>query len=139
VGTAALAKKNAELIKRYNRADITIVGSFNHRTIENFRKQARLLGLDLLTCASNAEIAALMVDNTLRLGSRVAVEAPPSRARIPILCESFIKAAHAAGRPVVVWTIDDPQEMDKMLKMGVDGIISNHPARAAAAVRNFKP
>lgn len=38
-----------------------------------------------------------------------------------------IAAAHQLGIRVFVWTVDLPQEMQRFIEMGVDGIISNRP------------
>lgn len=49
----------------------------------------------------------------------------------------FIRAAHAANKPVYVWTIDDPHQMIRMIGLGVDGLITNRPAVAKDLLARF--
>ena len=41
--------------------------------------------------------------------------------------EDYIKEAHSLGIRVVVWTVNTPEDIEKMYDMGVDGIISDRP------------
>jgi len=47
----------------------------------------------------------------------------------------FVALAHAAGLEVNVWTVDDPDRIRALADAGVDGIVTNVPARAVAALR----
>jgi len=40
---------------------------------------------------------------------------------------ALISESHALGLQVVVWTINKPADMARLIEMGVDGIISDHP------------
>ena len=42
----------------------------------------------------------------------------------------FIRKAHAAGKQVFVWTINDPVSMSRMMSIGADGIITDEPQMA---------
>lgn len=61
------------------------------------------------------------------------IHTPMRRAGVPIVSAGFIRAAHATGRTVQVWTVDDPETMILLAEWGVDGIITND-VRAAAAL-----
>ena len=48
---------------------------------------------------------------------------------ITIVTPNFVRTAHERGLRVETWTIDDPVEMQRLVEMGVDGIITNYPDR----------
>ena len=50
-----------------------------------------------------------------------------------------IAEAHELGLPVIVWTVNQPADMARLIDMGVDGIISDHPdvLRAEAAKKGI--
>lgn len=50
---------------------------------------------------------------------------------------SFIRAAHAAHKPVYVWTLNDPQRMIRMIGLGVDGLITDRPALAREVLGRY--
>ena len=42
---------------------------------------------------------------------------------------------HAMGIRVVPWTVDDPEEIDRMALCGADAVISNYPDRLLEVLR----
>jgi glycerophosphoryl diester phosphodiesterase len=48
---------------------------------------------------------------------------------------SELERAQALGLKVVVWTVNEPDDIDRMLELGVDGIISDYPNRVRDALR----
>lgn len=54
-----------------------------------------------------------------------------------VLCSApRVAAWHRRGYLVNVWTVDDPAALASCRRMGVDGVITNDPARARAALAN---
>jgi glycerophosphoryl diester phosphodiesterase len=134
----ALVKKVSEMIDNYGRADLTIMASFNHASIKGLRK----LQGDVLTCASNREVMTFLLASKLGISAYkepLSFEVPVKEKGINVVTKKFIKHAHAKGHFVVPWTVNDPKEMEALLKMGVDGIITDFPKLAADVVRKFKP
>lgn len=42
--------------------------------------------------------------------------------------EATVALVHAAGMQIYVWTVNDPASVQRFIAMGVDGIITDHPA-----------
>lgn len=45
----------------------------------------------------------------------------------------LVAALHAAGKQVIVWSPNDPEELARLTALGVDGLCSNYPDRARVA------
>ena len=57
----------------------------------------------------------------------VAYQVPERQGDLVVVDERFVAAAHAAGKAVHVWTVNDAESMERLLGLGVDGIISDVP------------
>jgi glycerophosphoryl diester phosphodiesterase len=51
---------------------------------------------------------------------------------------SFIQRAHQASMLVIPWTVDSPSQMRRTILEGVDGIITNYPARLTQTVSSLQ-
>jgi len=65
----------------------------------------------------------------------LALQVPPSFGDVQIITEASIAAAHGLGLEVHAWTINEEAEMDRLLDLGVDGLMTDFPARAAGVLR----
>jgi len=64
-----------------------------------------------------------------------ALQIPPEFQGVPLVTSQTVAAAHGLGCEVHVWTINDPQEMERLLALGVDGIMSDFSARLLAVAQ----
>jgi glycerophosphoryl diester phosphodiesterase len=58
-----------------------------------------------------------------------ALQVPPRSGRLSVVTPRLLRWAHALDIQVHVWTIDYSNEMDALLRLGVDGLMSDHPDR----------
>jgi glycerophosphoryl diester phosphodiesterase len=101
------------------------IGSFSDRRLRRIRtlghgRACTSMGPRSVALARLAATSGVMP----RLGD--CVQVPIRRGHFPIVTERFVQAAHRAGLPVHVWTINDEATMHELLGLGVDGIMSDH-------------
>lgn len=117
----------ADVIRRTGALGRICVGSFSGGRLRRIR---RLLGPDLCSAACPSEVVRLQVAKYgIPVGSGAAscAQVPLSAGRIDIVDRRFVEAAHRLGVPVHVWTIDDRAEMERLLDLGVDGLMTDVP------------
>jgi glycerophosphoryl diester phosphodiesterase len=56
-----------------------------------------------------------------------ALQIPPRFGQVEVVTADSIAAVHALGVEMHVWTINDEAEMERLLDLGVDGIMSDFP------------
>ena len=49
----------------------------------------------------------------------------------------YVQRVQAEGHPLYVWTVDEPWDMDLVLGLGVDAVITNRPAELVSRVRRL--
>ena len=64
-----------------------------------------------------------------------ALQVPPAYQGIELVSTASITAAHRFGMEVHVWTVNDRAEIERLLGLGVDGIMSDLPGLVTAAVK----
>ena len=115
-----------ELVRRLNAFDRVCIGSFSDRRVARIRA---LAGGRI--CSSMGQVAAAMAYAASRTGRMPRFHADclqvPQRWGKLRIDRRFVNAAHRAGLPVHVWTVDDEAEMEFLLDLGVDGIMTDRP------------
>lgn len=108
----------------------TLVAATRHGVMRRFRK---LAGGRVSTAASRREIRAFLILSSLRLEgflrpAYTTLQVPPHYRGIKIITPRFVRAARSRGVRVDAWTINEPDEMRRLLALGVEGIMSDRPA-----------
>lgn len=117
----------AALLDRLGAWDRVCLGSFSDERLTRLRA---LSGGRACTSMGPRAIRVARVASTVGLVPRQhadCVQVPVRHGRITIVTARFVRAAHRAGLPVHVWTIDDRATMHALLDLGVDGIMTDRP------------
>ncbi|HSX99455.1 MAG TPA: glycerophosphodiester phosphodiesterase [Streptomyces sp.] len=115
------------LIARTGSWDRVCVGSFSESRVA---RAQRLAGPRLATSYGTSGVLGLRlrswgVPAALRR-TAVAAQVPQAQSGVPVVDHRFVRAAHARGLQVHVWTVNEPQRMHRLLDLGVDGIMTDH-------------
>lgn len=65
----------------------------------------------------------------------VALQVPTEAFGNPIVTAESVRAAHESGLEVHVWTINERSEVDRLLDLGVDAVMSDFPGLVTEAIR----
>jgi glycerophosphoryl diester phosphodiesterase len=116
------------VLRRTGAYDRVCVGSFSDRRLARVR---RLTGNQVCTAMGPADIARLRLARWSPLTgpfSAPCAQVPLRYGRVQVVDTRFIAAAHRRGLAVHVWTIDEPAQMERLLDLGVDGLMTDRPA-----------
>ncbi len=118
------AQPVAELIHRYvadhhwSYTDF-LVSSFNHQLLIEFKKLAPHVKTSALLNGMPARFAAFAHD----------CGAQAIGLSKDCITQEYVDDAHARGLEVFVFTVNEPDDIEAIKKLGVDGIFSNYPDR----------
>jgi glycerophosphoryl diester phosphodiesterase len=122
----------ADVIRRHGAAGRVAVAAFDAAALQG------LAGTGIAVGASRRDAQRLVLAAYLgvRAGAGPRFYALPDRYRgLPVPTRWVVATARRLGRPVHVWTVDDPARAVALWRRGVCGIISNRPG-AIHAVRH---
>ena len=117
----------ARCIRRTNAIDRVCVGSFSDLRIRRIRS---MLGPRLCTSMGPVGVVRLRLAAgglPSRSFAAECAQVPVSQRGLTIVNQAFVDTAHRFGLQVHVWTIDDPDEMVRLIEMGVDGLMTDRP------------
>jgi glycerophosphoryl diester phosphodiesterase len=117
-----------DLVRRTAAVDRVCIGSFSDRRLARVRAA---FGARLCTSMGPNEVRRLraaawhVLPRWTVPGAAACVQVPTGWGRVPLAEPRLLACAHALGLPVQVWTVNRPDEMRRLLDLGVDGILSD--------------
>jgi glycerophosphoryl diester phosphodiesterase len=138
VGTPGIEESVLGVLRETNASERVLVVSTSHAIVKRFRKVS---GGHVSTGASKWEIGVFYILSRLRLERLVrpaydALQVPLRHRGIPLVTPRFLKAAHARGVRVDAWTINQAEEMRRLLDLGVDVIMTDRPGTLAEVLQH---
>ena len=128
-----------EVLNSFNLGERLIVQTFDERALAYMNEKypelhlSYLVGGDEVRWLENKEM-----DFDTILGNIGFVPEWFSPASV-FVTKSNVEEAHRRGMKVVTWTVDNKDDMVKMIEAGVDAIISNYPNRLLEVVKQYNP
>ncbi len=123
---AGIEEKVLELLHSYHMKKKVLISSFNHYSIKYMKQLDLKIKCGLLESSRIVGMA--------KYAKRLKANA--LHPFYPTVTVSYMAKAKAHGLDVNVWTVDEPEEMQNMLKLGVNGIITNYPDRLKQEIEN---
>jgi len=118
---AAAGREVLALLREHSGSRV-LVSSFDHRLLAGLRNDAPRLPLGFLWESRLWRRA---------LARAVAAGAESFHPRAERTSRQLVEACHRHGLRVCPWTVDDPQQAEDLVRLGVDGLFTNCPARMA--------
>ncbi len=111
-----LEERTIDIVESLGMADQVVVMSLKYASVRKMRRLRPDWRLGLLTATAVGDLTTADVD-FLAVNSSLATR-------------RFLRSAHARGKDVYVWTVNDPVDMWHLISLGVDGVITDDPALA---------
>ncbi|MBI9107628.1 MAG: glycerophosphodiester phosphodiesterase [Spirochaetales bacterium] len=128
--SSGLEEKLAALIANRGLEERCIVSSFNPMALKFFKKSAPHIPTAIIYC-NDGELPPYLRHGEGKWIASADILKPDYKK----INRTSMFFNHTIGRrPILPWTIDDPETAVKLIKLGVEGIISNDPASIIIAL-----
>lgn len=124
----SLVHNLSQLLYKHNKSDDVIIGCYSGTTLNNFRTLCPSIPTSMYT----QEVRNMVIYNYTRLNAlfkpkAVAAQVPMKSGKIQIINPRFLRLAKQRNMAVHVWTINKTEEMEYLINLGVDGIMTDYP------------
>ncbi len=142
-GLCALAEV-LRLLEKYDAFDRVVLASFHEEIYDEFRRvqaEGEVPECFMYSPAYNGAIR-FYVMQLFRLdeffGDGMCVfQLPMEEMGIKLASKGFVNAAHRNNLAVHYWTVNDVEDMEKLIGIGADGIMTDYPHRLKAVYESY--
>ncbi len=126
----SVTKPLCEMIRARKMTEKVIVGSFRQMAIDEFRTECS----EVATSATPSEVSEFLALYKMGLGESYSppmqvLQIPERVGSLQVVSKDFIETARKLNLKVHVWTINETEDMQRLLEMKVDGIMTDYPDR----------
>jgi glycerophosphoryl diester phosphodiesterase len=126
----ALIDATVRIVAEAGREETTLLAAEEDDTMSALRARLAETGLRPAVGASVGDVVRFVraaADGAAPPPEPMALQIPPSFAGHPLVTEELVDFAHRHGVQIHVWTINEVEEMRRLLDLGVDGVMSDFP------------
>ena len=130
------AQKFIDVIEEFKAFEHVAIASYSHQAIDYIRSKR-----DWVFIATPTEIYKSLILLNMFLEPIDPMEPdiydiPEVSMFIPVLSKRLLKEMHRRNKPVFVWTINEQENMKRLIELGVDGIITDRPTTLFQLIGN---
>ena len=136
-GDAAFVEHVVRTVADAGRADRTLLTSANDGVMADLLAVLDRTGVPVATGASTGDCIAFVkaaTEGGEPPAHAMALQIPDHFGGRPLVTPELLGFAHRHDVQIHVWTINDPAEIDALLALGVDAVMSDHPSRVVEAI-----
>lgn len=128
--TPSLVKPLCSLIRERKMSEKIVVASFRQSVLDDFRRECS----EVATSAGPSEVSQFLAMYKTGLGASYspamqALQVPEYLTGLQVISKEFVENAQRLNLKVHVWTINETTDMQRLLGMGVHGIMTDYPDR----------
>lgn len=135
--STALARATVDDVRAAGAIDRVCLGGFETRTL----RAARSCECAIVTGASREETRWALYRSWIGWTKRSVpyqmLQVPEFADRTQLVSPRLIRAAHEAGLLVQIWTVNDADDIRRLLDWGADGVITDRPDVAVPVVKEW--
>jgi len=134
VGGEALARRVVDEVRAAHAVDRVAIGSFYSDALRSVRRHEPAIATGAAREETRWTLYRVWCGGGIGKVPFREFQVPEWSGLTPIVTRRFVRAAHRAGIPVKVWTVNAAEDMRRLLAIGVDALITDRPDLARSIV-----
>lgn len=129
-----LAHAAIDEIRAHDAIDRVTIGSFHQGALDAVRAYEPRIRTGADTDEIKSELTRALMEPGPRRRSFHSFQVPELFAGTRVVTPEFVARAHAVGTTVIVWTVNEVDDINRLLEWGIDGLITDRPDIAVPTV-----